>query len=171
MVEDALRTARRPQVSNPQLTRRREVHLERVTLRPQAPELTKKRWRAGPVATAGAVLAIITAVPLTHAAGPDPIDRLEPTARDSVAIVVPPGIDVVGHAVVAIVPEPLAQPADEALYVKVDGAKDNPYVAARPRLVKRSRPFEPARMSELKANPYEGRASTPRNELKSNPYD
>lgn len=181
MVEDASRSlSRRPQVSNPNLVKRRELHLERVTLRAvaPAPQGGKQRWRIGPVGTAGAVVVaagILGAVPLAHAAGPDPIDDIgivaPAVAAPEVAIVVPPGVDIVGHAVVSAVPEPLAR--DESLYVKVDGVKDNPYVAARPRLVKRSRELEPPRMSELKANPYEGRGrmtATP-GELESNPYE
>lgn len=184
MVEDASRSlSRRPQVSNPNLVKRRELHLERVTLRAvsPAPQGPKQRWRIGAMGTAGAVVAaagILSAMPLAHAAGPDPMDDIGNIAPavavpESVAIVVPPGVDIVGHAVVSAVPEPLMPSRDESLYVKVDGVKDNPYVTARPRLVKRSRELEPPRMSELKANPYESRArmtATP-GDLKSNPYE
>jgi len=158
--------ARRPSVSNPALQKRRVVTLERVTLRPGSPAAKartvaatpKKSWR---IAQGVAAAALIAAVPLAHASESDEL------------VAAPPAIQI------ALAPEPLDNGDSVAAFpdfAKVEGIKDNPYDAmlkvARPaiaaatghappvraRLVKKQTRVAdagPAKVSDLKANPYD----------------
>ncbi len=157
--------ARRPTVSNPALKRGRAIALQRVTMRPQAaPEAPPKAaWRVPSMVAPAAAAALIAAVPLAHAAAPDPY------------------VDTATPIEIALAPEPIetAQPiggssvADIAVFHKLEGIKANPYESmgrgrpvvraqgpqgTRPRIIRKAprvAPHEPQKMSDLKANPYD----------------
>jgi len=162
--------SRRPTVRNPAPKKQRAITLERVTMRPRAAvkvvskgATSQASWR---VVQGVAAAALIAAVPLAHAASPDPTSPFDDGPSSPSAL----------H--VALAPEPLdpepslrivpglgadGSVADIAVFSKLEGIKANPYdrMATSPRIGRarlvRKAPSDagPEKVSELKANPYD----------------
>lgn len=161
----------RAQVRHPRITRRRTVVLERVTLHPADPRkkrhpTARHQWR---FVQGAAAAAIIATVPLAHAADYDDPLPLPAPIRDVAAEVVPAPEPIEPEPQLWIAPR---VPELDGL-VKLEGVKANPYAQTaaserptrprftRPRRVREAaqaeRPadYAPARVSDLKANPYD----------------